>query len=210
MKKFTTFQWLMLTIGGFSLAIACWMLHLSKVTTLPDNVVTEISFPSNHELVPDEVALAFYGNFRSGNWSKRNTIFVSPKRMDQAVASDQKIYLNYSLYNSTAKVRLGIFYYWWHPDDHWAEGYVTPFQYPPSNPWYHWEIVSTIASKDALTITYSPNRGNAATKTITQWAMLLFFFLPFVCLFFLVLSLHCVKKKNLHTDKETPTKIAPC
>ncbi len=138
-----------------------------KSIELPEPVTLSQKFPvaNNVELVVDEVALHFYEN--------DDVTKLYEESFFKEVVLAKKVYLNYNilLTAGNTRYRIGIFYFWRHPEG-WMESYIEPFVSPPSTKNIIWKLkkVSLNEAKDGIKLLYIPERSESAISGIIRIA----------------------------------------
>ncbi len=133
---------------------------------LPEPVTLVQKFSvTNVEFVVDEVAMHFYEN--------DDVTKLYEESFFKEVVLAKKVYLNYNilLTAGNTRYRIGIFYFWRHPEG-WMESYIEPFVSPPSTKNIIWKLkkVSLNEAKDGIKLLYIPERSESAISGIIRIA----------------------------------------
>jgi hypothetical protein len=189
------------SVLAISFTLAALYLYSSyKNTVIPDNTAVVMPLPKNYEVVPNTVALGF----------RHTSMKTSRERFQEAVNSGKKIYLNYALRHSNNQgKRSGIFYYWWHEDNHWSESFTEPFVCPIiGSTWYFWKIMNTTKSKTSLTVYYTFKTSMGTEIARGPLAFITSCVLAIICIFLCILLV--IPKKSSPPKKPSSPKIAQC
>ncbi len=162
-RKKTRIAVLFLALGIIFAILLFFSHHKWEKIKLPESVTLEQKFPAKEiEMVADAVAIHFY----------RNAIKISREDFFRISSSPKikKIYANYNILriNGDINSRVGIFYFWRHPEG-WMESYTEPFLSPPpiKNICWKLEKVSLNESRDGVKLFYIPKISDLAISGIT-------------------------------------------